>query len=465
MQRLHLSRITLEAIRIERAHLFDQSLYLSAGFGAILNSRFHLIQHAQILIDFVLRIGWSRSLRRSDRLTLDVGIAGIPAAEVSTLPLAAAWIADGTRRAIANALRIAAVLAAGTVLVAHAGLTSAALSTLLATLTALAILGLLLPALTLALAALSLLTTLALLALLSLTLALTAQSAVLLTLTLPLTLPLALPLLRTRTTSQSANLIAQTRQIVHRAIELSILCVGGLRLTHGARRVAQLLVELLQIGRQTGLSRIGEIAAAQPVRAALHARVEIVLIHRVERAPQFLGRIRLRRRDFARRVPHLLGEMLQVFRHLLALVHHAVDFLRRRIRRILARLACRVHLRKQIANVIRLLLLCVRELAGFVRHGTDAAAGVLLLRFAQRIGRFAQTIRRTPRIRRVGCSRSRCAPHIFIRLTETIERLLFGLLAIHRSRIRGLLRANAFILTGLSRLSGLSRLATLPALT
>lgn len=180
VHRLQLLGITLEAIRIESAHLVNQRLYLSAGFGAFLHGRFHLIQDAHFLIDFALRILRSRASIRRDRLTLDVCVAGVPAAEVSALPLAAARIAHRPSLTIADALGIAAVLTTGAVLVAHAG---GLLSTALATSPALALLALLTLSLALALS-------------LSLSLPLAVQCTALLALTrlsllpLPLTLPL-----------------------------------------------------------------------------------------------------------------------------------------------------------------------------------------------------------------------------------------------------------------------------------
>ena len=91
-----------------------------------------------------------------------------------------------------------------------------------------------------------------------------------------------------------------------------------------------LLTQLLQIVGEAGFGRIGEVAAAQPIRTALHAGAEIVFVHAVERAAQLAGRRRLRGRELARRGAHLLREARQVVAHLLAIVDHFVDFLRRK---------------------------------------------------------------------------------------------------------------------------------------
>ena len=112
----------------------------------------------------------------------------------------------------------------------------------------------------------------------------------------------------------------------------------------GASRVADLLTQLLQIAGESGFHRIGEAAAAQPIRASLQAGAEIVFVHAIERAPQLAGSRRLRGREFARRVAHLLGQARQVIAHLLAIVDHFVDFLWRRILRRLIGGLCGIQL-------------------------------------------------------------------------------------------------------------------------
>ena len=52
---------------------------------------------------------------------------------------------------------------------------------------------------------------------------------------------------------------------------------------HGASGFADLLTQLLQVAGEGGFSGIGEAAAAQPIRAALHAGAEIVFVHAIER--------------------------------------------------------------------------------------------------------------------------------------------------------------------------------------
>ena len=69
--------------------------------------------------------------------------------------------------------------------------------------------------------------------------------------------------------------------------------------------------------------------------------------------------------------------------HLLAIVHHLVDFARGRIVRLFAGGARRILLRHQIADAIGLLLLLSRQLIGGLRHRVEASGGVLLLRAAQ----------------------------------------------------------------------------------
>jgi hypothetical protein len=123
----------------------------------------------------------------------------------------------------------------------------------------------------------------------------------------------------------------------------------------------------------------------------------------------------------------------------LAIVHHFVDFLRRRVGRLLAGGASGIHLGHQIAHAIRLLLLLSGQLIGSLGHGVEAAAGVLLLESAKQIGGFAQAVGCATGI---GCARilRGCAPHIVIGLAQTVERLPGRLLTALGGLVRGLLR-------------------------
>ena len=156
-----------------------------------------------------------------------------------------------------------------------------------------------------------------------------------------------------------------------------------LRIAQGARRVAHLLTQLLQVAGEAGFERIGEAAATQAIRAALHAGAKIVFVHAIERAPQLARSRGLRRRELVRGGAHLLGEARQVVGHLLAVVDHFVDFLGGRIAQRLAVRARGTLLRQQVADAIRLLLLLARQLIGRFGHGVEAARGVLLLHAAQ----------------------------------------------------------------------------------
>ena len=130
--------------------------------------------------------------------------------------------------------------------------------------------------------------------------------------------------------AEPVELVAQTGQIVHGPIERGVLgsVLSG---AHGASRVADLLTQFLQVAGEAGFGGIGELAAPQPIRAALHAGAEIVFVHAIERATQLAGSRRLRGRELARRGAHLLGEARQVVGHLLAIVDHLVDFLGGRV--------------------------------------------------------------------------------------------------------------------------------------
>jgi hypothetical protein len=110
-----------------------------------------------------------------------------------------------------------------------------------------------------------------------------------------------------------------------------------LSVAQGARCVADLLTELVQIVGDGGFSLIGEAAAAaHVVRAALQAGAEILLIYSIERAPQLAGGRRLRGREFARGGAHLLSETRQVIGYLLAVIDQFVYFLGGRVARRLA---------------------------------------------------------------------------------------------------------------------------------
>ena len=211
-----------------------------------------------------------------------------------------------------------------------------------------------------------------------------------------------------------------------------------LRAAQGASRVADLLTQLLQIAGEGGFGRIGEVAAAQPIRAALHAGAEIVFVHAVERAAQLGGSRRLRGRELARRVAHLLREARQVVGHLLAIVDHLVDFLGGRVVRLLAGGASGILLRHQVAHVIRLLLLLGRQLIGRLGHRVEAAGGVLLLHAAQQVGGFAQAVGGAAGIGRAGALRGG-APHVVVGLAQAVERLLGRLLAAVGGLLGGLL--------------------------
>ncbi len=86
-----------------------------------------------------------------------------------------------------------------------------------------------------------------------------------------------------------------------------------LSVAQGARRIADLLTQFVQIVGEGGFGRIGEAAAAAHIiRAALQADAEIAFVHSIKRAPQLAGGRRLRRRELARGRAHLLGEPRQI---------------------------------------------------------------------------------------------------------------------------------------------------------
>src|SRR5580658_1071805 len=203
----------------------------------------------------------------------------------------------------------------------------------------------------------------------------------------------------------------------------SVLCAA-----QGARRLADLLPQLLQVAGKGGFERIGEAAAAQPIRAALHARAEIVFVHAIEGAAQPVGSCGLRRRELARRAAHLLRKTPQVVGQLLAIGDHFVDFLRGGVCHLPAGRSRGILLRQQVAHVIRLLFLLGGQLIGRFSHGVQAAGGVLLLHAAEQIGGLAQAVGGAAGVGRTGILGDG-APHVVIGLAQAVERLLRRLLA------------------------------------
>jgi len=304
--------------------------------------------------------------------------AGIPAATIAidaalgrSISHAAASDAIADRTSLTGGLTSSTALSATT-------LAALSLALSLPRLTLLAILSLLLPTS----AALSLLTRLPTLSLLltglsalasltglpvatelaSLKLLLAALSALLSLLPLAALAGLTIGL-----SAQPGELIAQTRHIVHGAGEGGILR-SVLRAAHGASRFTHSLTQLLQIIRKRGFGGIGEVAAAQPVRAALHPHSEVALVCAINCASQLRRSRRLGWRKLSRRRSQLLLEARKIVAHLLAIVHHLVDFGRRWTRGRLSSGASGVLLSDQIAHMIRLLFLLGCQLLGRFGH-------------------------------------------------------------------------------------------------
>ncbi len=201
-----------------------------------------------------------------------------------------------------------------------------------------------------------------------------------------------------------------------------------LSIAQGASRLANLLTQLLEIAREAGFDRIGELPLAQPIRAALHAGFEIVLVHAIERAPQLVGSRRLGGRELARRIADLLCQARQVVGHLLPITDHFVDFLGGRIFLRLVGGASGILLSHQFAHVIGLLLLLGRQLLRCLGHRVEASGGVLLLRAAKQVCGLAQAVGGTAGIGRAGVLRGSAA-HVIVGLAQALECLLGCLLA------------------------------------
>jgi hypothetical protein len=183
------------------------------------------------------------------------------------------------------------------------------------------------------------------------------------------------------------------------------------------------LTQFLQVAGEGSFRWIGEVALTQPIRTALQARAKIAFVDAFERASQLVRSRRLRWGKFACRGPQLLSQVRQVIGHLLAIGDHFVDFLSGKSLLLLAGGAGGILLGDQIANMIGLLLLFVRQLSGRLGHRVEAAGGVLLLHAAKQIRGFAQAVGRAAGIGRAGILGSG-APHVVVGLTQTVERLL-----------------------------------------
>jgi hypothetical protein len=251
-------------------------------------------------------------------------------------------------------------------------------------------------------------------------------------------LPRLLPRLLSCTalSAQTVNLIANPREIVHSAIQFRIFR-RTLGASQGACCVVHILAQLLQVAGQTRLKRIGKLAAAEDIRALLDPRPQIVLVHAFERAAQLAGSRRLRGSELTRRIAQPLGKVRQIIAHLLAIIHHFVDFLLGRpFWRLLAGSARRAQLGDQITHVVGLLLLPSGELVGRLGHRFETPGGILLLRTAESIGRLTQAVCGAARIGRTGILRSG-ALHVVVGLAKAVERLLRGLLTAVRSLLLG----------------------------
>lgn len=365
MDLLDQARISWEPAGIEIAHLVDERSEFALCLRIVLHDRANRAQKVQALVNLALRIGRVRPLWRcSGTAALELIAAWVPGPLDAAIAIAPATVAHGSSHTVADTIHSTAHLA---------GLAGLSVLSRLAT-------G----------AALLLATWTGLLA---------ARQRVALEL-----LTCRSGLARSRITAISAEtckLVAQTRKIVHRAVDRGIL--GGVfSSAQCPRRVLQLLAQLLQIAGESGFGLIGKVACAEPVRAALHARIEIGIIHGLESAAQLARCPGLSGGKFSRLIAHLLRKVRQVVGHFLAIVDHFVDVLARRIGWLFARRTSGVDLGHQIAHAISLLFLLRRQLIRSLGHGIEAAGGILLLETAQQIRSFSQPVGRAAGIRGTG---------------------------------------------------------------
>jgi hypothetical protein len=171
------------------------------------------------------------------------------------------------------------------------------------------------------------------------------------------------------------------------------LLIAGFSRTERTRGIADLLAELLQIVGNVAFGFIGELAGAQQIGTALHARIDVVIVQAFERAAQFGGSTGLRGAEFARLAAHLLREMGKIIRGVLAVADHLVDIRHRRLLWLLVGGACCVHIADDVAHLIRLLLLAVGEFLCLLSHLAELARGVLLFDTTEKVGRLTEAIR------------------------------------------------------------------------
>jgi hypothetical protein len=121
---------------------------------------------------------------------------------------------------------------------------------------------------------------------------------------------------------------------------------------------------------------------------------------------------------------------------------------------------------KHLAHAPFLILLLFLKAVRFAGHGIHLLGGFSLLHPAQQVGSFLQAFRGTPRSGIIWLALRSCAGHIFLGLTQAIERLLHAVISqsLGTGRAIGALLAAGALLPTAAAASALPLLTLLPAL-
>jgi hypothetical protein len=194
-------------------------------------------------------------------------------------------------------------------------------------------------------------------------------------------------------------------------------------------RLAHLIAQTLQAGGDLRFRAVAVRidAAAKPVGRPLQARFEVALVQALERLSQLTGHCALTGIELARGVSHVLLKVRKVVGHALSIVGELLDVAPDRS-------ISRTPL--ELADAIGLALFLGGQTIGLLRNRAETSGGDLRLHPTQQTARLAEAFggqTRVGRRTRIGCG----TPHLFLRLSQTIQRLLRRLLRGPPARVSG----------------------------
>lgn len=215
------------------------------------------------------------------------------------------------------------------------------------------------------------------------------------------------------------HLVAKPLNLVEGFLRILLLAIEGLL------RLVQGIVEALHaVGYALILAVLRRIdSAANPIRTLPEAVLQVILFHAAEGVAQFGSGSRLRSAKSARGLLHLLFELAERVGGLLAIIAKLGLLLA------LVQPIGGVAMSKHLAHARFLILLLFLKPIRFAGHGVHLLRGFSLLHPAQQVGSFLQAFGGTPRSGIIWlCLRSRSG-HIFLGLTQAIERLLHAVIS------------------------------------